>query len=616
LNADDAFGCLCDLWERGSPQPKERHGSFCPEILEIVAGATAADRASLMVRDVAEGALVIEAAIGLPLEVAGKTRVPLEGNISGWVASPQRPLLLSPDQELPEAVSGTMQNPSISCALAGLAIGTFLRTSSPSDSLAGSQCFLSRVLENIPIATVIVDRCLRVVAANQAFLKTTRWSSSATSGCQLADVMPQALLDQTRATRRIEEVFRTGKALEGGRVAYQTPNVPTHLYFVRFAPVAFDAGADVQNVMVLMDDITELEQLGAEVRQSERDLVTMKASEQDLMIWLDRGGRVVSWNPAAERMTGRALATVRGRSMAELCASEDRQVCHAALRQVAGGSYVRGLEMMLLGTEQRNVAVSWCCSPIGDDEGKIAGMVAVGRDLTEHRQMERLLIQSDKLASLGVMAGGIAHELRNPLTIIALSAELALAAPDDSAFHKECLEKIAVSAKRASVVIDSLLKFARPQTDKAAVVDAKELLEAAFRFTADQLALHRVRPRVEGGGKNTKVLGSPVLLEQVFINLILNACAAMPAGGDLVASAKPYGDGTVRIVFRDTGEGILPETLPKLFDPFFTTKPPGNGSSGLGLSITYSIVKGLGGSIEVESEPGRGSTFTVSLPHV
>ena len=649
MNAGDTFSSLSDLWERGSLSSDERSVSFYPEILEIVAGATAADRASLLVPTADREALIIEASIGLPQEVPAKTRVPVGKSISGWVATHGRPLLLCPDQELPEAVLDAMLNPSISSALsvpitlgdkgpgvlnlarcsrderfdyhhiqvamlAGLAMGNFLRTSDSGSSPAGSASFLVRVLENIPSSTVIVDRHLRVVAANHEFLASFQLSRGAIAGLQFADVVPGTLLDQTGAIEKIERVFRTGSGFEGGKVAYKTPGLPMRIYLVRFAPIASEAGGRVENVTVIMEDITEVQKLGAEARQAERELLTMKASEQDLVIWLDRGGRIVSWNPAAEAMTGRVFSEVQGKSMAELCAGDDRTVCRGALRHVAAGSYVRGLEMLIIGPEQRNVAVSWHCSPVGDDNGKIAGMVAVGRDLTEHRQLEQLLIQSDKLNSLGVMAGGIAHELRNPLTIITVSAELALAATDDLPLRTECLEKIGASAKRASLIIESLLKFARPQTDTAVVVDVKELLEATFSFTSDQLVLHWVRPYVEADDDAAKVLGSPVLLQQVFINLILNACAAMPRGGDLVASVKSCSDGMVRISFRDTGEGIFSENLPKLFDPFFTTRPPGNGSVGLGLSITYSIVKRLGGSIEVESEPGRGSTFTVALP--
>ena len=648
---DDALGGRCNLWERSSPLSETWGGNFYPEMLQLLAGVAAADRASLMVLGSSADALVIYASVGLARELAEKTRAPLGGSISGWVANHQRPLLLCPGQDLPEVVLGAMNNPTISSALsvpidlgdenigvlnlarcgrrqrfnhshiqlatlAGFALGTSLRMPNQDGPPVGAERLFSRVLKNIPSPMLVVNRRLQVIAANQEFLKRTRRSSDALTGRQLTDVVPRALLTQARVAERVEQVFRTGHAVKGGRVAYPPHSTHAHAYFVRFVPVAPEASGYVQEVMVLMDDITELERLGAQARQAGRDLAIMEASEDDLMIWLDRLGRVVSWNPAAQGITGRMLEDVRGGSMAELFVDDDRDLCRRALRQVAAGSYVRGLEMMLLGSQRQNVAVSWCCSPIGDDEGKVAGIVALGRDLTAPHQMEQLLIQSDKLASLGVMAGGIAHQLRNPLAIVAMSAELAQKVPADSGFCRECLEKIHASAKRASVVIDELLQFARPQSDKAVVIDVKELLEATFRFTSDQLVQNQVRPRVDVSGNGAKVLGNPVLLQQVFSNLILNACAAMPEGGELTASATSRADGTVSIAFCDTGLGIAPENLPRVFDPFFTTKPPGSGSVGLGLSITYSVVRQLGGSIEVESEPGQGSAFTVVLPRV
>ena len=644
----DNLDYLCDLWGRGSLHPAERSSGFHAEFLKMLAGATAADRASLMVLSEPEGALVIEASIGLPLGVAEQTRVPIRGSISGWVASHQRPLLLWPGQNLPDAVVGAMQNPSISCAmsvpivrgktsvgvlnlarcggrqpfddshvrfatLAGLAMGSVLQADS-ADYLAGQEHFLSRVLENIPSSTVIVNRELRVVAANQVFLKKSRRSTKAISGRPLAEVVPSALLRQAQAPGRIEQVFQTGLPVEAGKIAYRAANSLTHAYSIRFAPIATESAEEVRNVMMVMDDITEAEKLGAEARQAQRALATMKASEQDLMIWLDSEGAIVSWNAAAERVTGRVIDEVEGLSMAELCAGSDREICQDALREVAMGSHVRGLEMMLLGAEQRCVAVSWYCSPTGDDDGEVAGMVAVGRDLTEHHSMEQLLIQSDKLASLGVMAGGIAHQLRNPLAIIAMSAGLAKGSGADEALREKCLEKIDTATKRASEIIDNLLKFARPQSDQTVLIDVAELLEASFRLTSDQLVSHRVTAHVDASDHLSKVLGSPGLLQQVFINLSLNACDAMPSGGHLAASIASGSDGTVRIAFRDIGEGIPPENLPRLFDPFFTTEPAGPGRVGLGLSTAYGIVKQHGGAIEVESEPGCGSTFTVSLP--
>ena len=284
------------------------------------------------------------------------------------------------------------------------------------------------------------------------------------------------------------------------------------------------------------------------------------------------------------------------------------------LHRLTQGSGAQDAEVALLGAGGQERAIVWSSSAMRDDQRGVTGMVVVGRDLTERRQLEQRLIQSDKMASLGVMAGGIAHELRNPLAVIGVSAQLLLEKWDDQAFRETCLEKISGSTRRASLIIENLLKFARPQAEKMAEIDVGELLDATFLLMSDQLVIQQVAARVESTGSGVKVRGNPDLLQQVFTNLVLNACNAMPEGGSLVAGAASDGDGTVRIAFRDTGRGIPLENLPKLFDPFFTTSPPGGKFVGLGLSIAYSIARQHSGSIEVDSEPGRGSVFTVVLP--
>ena len=649
MNLDAALACLCDCWGKGSVDPAERGDGFYPEMLEILGTAALADRVSLMVRNGSENELIIEASIGLPQGIPENTVVRLGHGISGWVASNQRPLLLATGQDLPHAILGAMQNPSITSALsvpvfagneplgvlnlarcgpqerfdeshvrfavlAGYALGTLLRDPGRGGVPNEGERLLSRVLENIPCSTVIVDRHRRVTAANQIFLKRTHRSNGATRGRQLVDVVPRSLLDQVGANENIEEVFRTGHVMEGGKVAYRAPNAPTRTYSVRFAPVISEVGREVQQVMLLMDDVTELEKLGAEARRVERHRAILEESEEELLVSLDAKGCIVSWNSAVERATGRVLAEMQGESIVELCAEGDREAFRDILRQVAMGSGVRGLETTLLGRLGQDRVVLWQCPPLCDDDGAVVGIGAVGRDVTEHRRMEHRLIQSEKMASLGVMAGGIAHELRNPLTIIAMAAELAQGAPSDSALCGECLDKIDTSAKRASDVIEGLLKFAGLQGDKSVAVDVKDLLEITFRFMSDQLVAHRVRARVEVGGDCAMALGNPGLLQQVFINVILNACDAMREGGELVAGAASSANGMVTITFCDTGEGIHPEDLARVFDPFFTTRAIGSGRVGLGLSIAYSIVRQHAGSIEVESEPGLGSTITIVVP--
>ena len=248
-----------------------------------------------------------------------------------------------------------------------------------------------------------------------------------------------------------------------------------------------------------------------------------------------------------------------------------------------------------------------------DDAGGMAGIVAVGRDLTERRQLEAQLIQSAKMASLGVMAGGIAHEVRNPLGIISSSAQLLLEHPSDVHLHTEGAQKIHAATQRASLIIENLLKLARPQSTRMRVVDLQAMLEETLALLAHEMTLQKITLRKEFQPDLPRVHGNPDLLQQVVTNLILNARNAMPQGGRLTVATRTTEAEQVEIQLSDTGVGISPENLSKMFVPFFTTMPVGRGI-GLGLAISYSIIQQHQGTIEVESQEGKGSTFIIRLP--
>jgi len=229
------------------------------------------------------------------------------------------------------------------------------------------------------------------------------------------------------------------------------------------------------------------------------------------------------------------------------------------------------------------------------------------------RAGEAKLIQSAKMASLGVMAGGIAHELKNPLGVISANAQLLLEHPGDHRLLRECAERIHLASRRAAQIIEKLLKFARPPRERMELLDIHAVLEETLTLLAHQMELQGVKLLRVFHPRLPKVRGNPELLQQVFTNLVLNACNAMPQGGTLEIATDVNEAGDVEIRFRDTGCGIPPEHLSKIFDPFFTTMPVGKGT-GLGLSISYSIVQQHQGAIEVESRVNQGSTFTVRLP--
>jgi signal transduction histidine kinase len=248
-----------------------------------------------------------------------------------------------------------------------------------------------------------------------------------------------------------------------------------------------------------------------------------------------------------------------------------------------------------------------------DDGARTVGFVVVGRDLTEQRKFELQILESQKLAALGVMARGIAHEIRTPLAISSSAAQFLSEDELTPEFRRECAEKVHSGIRKASTIIENLLRFAHPSADKSRTpLDLLRVVEAALTLVDSQAKVQNIEIRTHFPPEPCQVLGVPSLLEQVFINLLLNAMNAMPNGGTVnIFAQRAAKDVLVRVT--DTGVGISQEDLDSIFDPFFTRAPLGKGT-GLGLSICNSIVDQHGGSIVVESQSGKGSTFTVKLP--
>jgi PAS domain S-box-containing protein len=494
--------------------------------------------------------------------------------------------------------------------------------------LESREQFISRIIESIPSSLVVIDRGLRIVSVNRNFLDKARRDNQATLGRKIEEVFPTVLLEYTQLGKKVQDVFRTGQPVEGGKASYRAPGLATRIYFYRLIPLKL--GDEVEHVMLLLDDVTEREQLGKEVRRAERHLASVVECANDLVASTDPAGRIMTWNRAAESASGRKAEEVRGHPLVSLCSTEHQATMMRMLTAVARGGKVRSTEADLVTAEGDKVPIAWSCSRMQDDNGVTTGVVAVGRDLTERRRLEAQITQSAKMASLGVMARGIAHELRNPLGIISSTAQLLAEHQDDAALCTECVQKIHTATQRASLIIENLLKFARPQEEHMKQVDLNGVLEQTLALLAPQMTLQRVRWRADLQAALPDVHGNAGLLQQVFTNLILNACNAMPQGGDLVIRTRavevkrPAGQSEadrrstgicrqVEIQVSDTGHGIKPEHLPKIFDPFFTTMPVGKGV-GLGLSISYAIIQQHQGTVDVQSQPGHGTTFTLRLP--
>jgi signal transduction histidine kinase len=236
------------------------------------------------------------------------------------------------------------------------------------------------------------------------------------------------------------------------------------------------------------------------------------------------------------------------------------------------------------------------------------------RVLDELGRTQTQLLHSEKLASVGVLAGGVAHEINNPLMVVLGRTELALQRPDLPPEMRRNLETIKGETERISEIVRGLLAFSRrSQHDAVEPVDVSEVLERTLALTEHQMRTENIQVVREFAPDLPRIEANAGQLQQVFMNLIINAFQAMSGGGTLRLTTRPGSERTVVVEVTDTGSGIPPDQLPHIFDPFFTTKEESKGT-GLGLAITHHIVTDHGGEIEVRSEVGQGTQFTVELP--
>jgi PAS domain S-box-containing protein len=467
------------------------------------------------------------------------------------------------------------------------------------------------LMDTIPSSVLLIDENLCVVLTNRNFLEKSRLTTDVTAGKRLAEVFPEVILTGMGLEQQIRNVFRSSHATEGQRLTYRAPGVPLRVYYYSVVPVNW--AGQVDHVLLLMDDVTEQMRLGEEVRRMERHLASVVESASDIVISTDTEGNILTWNKAAQKTTGYALDELKGSPFFDYCDQTDAASVRRMLSKRISSENSSRIESKLKTKDGQSRPVSWVFSQMTDDAAHTVGFVVVGRDLTEQRKFELQLLESQKLAALGVMARGIAHEIRTPLAISSSAAQFLTEDNLTPEFRRECAEKVDGGIRKASTIIENLLRFAHPSADKSKTpLDLMRVMKDALTLVDNQAKVQNIEIHTHFPTKPCRVLGVSSPLEQVFINLLLNAMNAMPNGGTIDITVE-LTSRDVRLCVTDTGEGILPEDLDKIFDPFFTRAPLGKGT-GLGLSICHSIVDQHDGSISVESQSGIGSTFTVKLP--
>ena len=363
-------------------------------------------------------------------------------------------------------------------------------------------------------------------------------------------------------------------------------------------------------------DITERREIERRLHKQQEFAHRLVDSFPDLILVLDISANYTFVSPRCREVLGYADEEISEMKLGARTHPEDLPQLMSLYNDIISGKQsLASLEMRVrhkMG-EWRRILFNF--SPLFDENEKIEGVVLSGRDVTDLKRLEEQLIQAEKLAAMGQMLAGVAHELNNPLTAILGVTELVREREGLDESMKRQLDLTHRQARRAARIVQNLLEFSRPASPQRKAIDISTILERTLQLHEHSLRRNQVEVDFTPRTDLPPVLGDANQLIQVFLNLISNAEQAIREARESgrIQIRLTLASGNVVTTVQDDGIGISPEAMPKLFDPFYTTKRPGGGT-GLGLSICLSIAREHGGTIQAEALPGGGSAFSVYLP--
>ena len=503
--------------------------------------------------------------------------------------------------------------------------------------------FLNNIIESSQDAIVACDSTGHIIRVNRYFLDLYGIENESEITGQYLNVFmvnapgtyrtssgEEIVIDEEyfkNARDHANELFATGKLINWQTYLYTRHGtvVPVELSAV----INRTASGEITGSVGIMRDITERRKAEREIREAKEFMESIIESSRDGILITTLNGEIRSANKAIERITGLPRESLIGKhsSMLTVDDREMRRMVNERIQDLMEKEFV-SYESFFKTSQGRYVELEWNASLIRDASGKYTACVAIIRDVTQRRAMERQLLQAEKLRSLGELASGVAHDFNNVLVAILGRTQLLLKMlerPGNKTERRALwieLEKglriIEKAALDAAETVRRIQEFSRTRDEDRlfTAININEIIADAIEFTRsywkDAAEAQGIKIRISKFDTPLPpVRGSATELREVFINLIKNAVEAMPKGGDIIiqTAAEPN---HVLISVKDTGLGIPEENRTKVFDPFFTTKGP--QASGLGMSVSYGIVNRHQGSITFESQEGKGTTFLIRLP--
>ncbi|MGQ9777244.1 MAG: ATP-binding protein [Thermodesulfobacteriota bacterium] len=375
----------------------------------------------------------------------------------------------------------------------------------------------------------------------------------------------------------------------------------------------FVANRAIQGFHLMVEKV----RLQKELIETKNFLESIVEKAGDAISVVDLEGKVIYWNEGAERIYGYRKEEILGKNIShflypkdEKLRAEEETLMKDLMIRVCDGEVIPNVEVRRQSKEGKEILVSMTLSPLRDAEGKIIGVTRICKDITQMKKAEERLLLTERLTSLGELTAGVAHELRNPLAGIKINTQILLRRKDLSEMERKLLKSTEEGIEKIQKIVEDMLHYAKPKLAEFIEAEINRVVEESLEIFQTKLKKANISLEFLKGDGLPKVWIDVHQIQQALVNLMLNAIQAMEKGGRL--RIRTYQDGErVAVEVKDTGIGIPSFHLKRIFDPFFTTKSEGTG---LGLSITHKILEAHGGTIDVQSIEGQGSTFTLFIP--
>jgi len=492
------------------------------------------------------------------------------------------------------------------------------------EALHGQQIKLSSIFRAAPVGIgMVVNRVLQ--EANDMLCQTTGYSREELLGQNARMLYPtQGDYDYVG-----QEKYRQISEKGSGTVETRWQKKDGMVIDIILSSSPLDLYDLAKGVTFTSLDITERKQAERSLRESEERFRVLSENAPDIIYTMNLLGAITYVNPSWKRILGHDEEEIWGRYFIDFAREEDRRTYRRLFKSIRDEKKTINNHIGIMLTKDGKERVFNMNSAFSrDSEGRILGIVGSMKDVTELRDIEKKLSQAEKMEAIGTLAGGIAHDFNNILGAILGYTQLGIDAPDEER-RKQYLNQVLKSGERAKNLTGQILAFSRQDKKDRSPIEVGGIVKEAMKLLRSLLPT-TIEIRQEIETKPIIVLSNPVQIHQVLMNLCTNAAHAMRDKGGVLQVCLDHiqlpvrehsrmvdlqPGSYVRLIVRDTGHGIDPGIIDRIFDPFFTTKKVDEGT-GLGLSVAYGIVKSHGGTINVQSEPGKGSTFSVYFPHI